>query len=109
MTFPAVFDHDLLRRRRVSVVVAALIALLALVETVNAIVAPALAPSEKDWVEAAAKVRAGFRPGDLIVAAPAWADPLMRAQLGDSVPVPVAAARADFAKLIESLRAPTEK
>jgi hypothetical protein len=90
VTFPAVFDHDLLRRRRVSVVVAALIVLLALVETVNAIVAPALAPSEKDWVSAAAKVRAGFRPGDLIVAAPAWADPLMRAQLGDSVPVPVA-------------------
>ena len=64
--------------------------LLALVETVNAIVAPSRAPSEKDWVAAAAKVRKGFRPGDLIVASPAWADPLMRAQLGDFVPVEVA-------------------
>ena len=73
-----------------SVVAAALILLLALVETVNAVVAPSRAPSEKDWVAAAAKVRAGFRLGDLIVAAPAWADPLMRAQLGDLVPVEVA-------------------
>ena len=64
--------------------------MLALVETVNAIVAPSRAPSERDWVAAAAKVRAGFRPGDLIVAAPAWADPLMRLQLGDFVPVSVA-------------------
>lgn len=68
----------------------ALIAALALAETVNAVVAPALAPTDKDWTAAAAKVRAGFRAGDLIVAAPAWADPLMRQQLGDLVPVPVA-------------------
>ena len=73
-----------------SLVVAALIVLLALVEGVNAIVAPARAPSERDWVAAAAEVRKGFRPGDLIVASPAWADPLMRVQLGDLVPVSVA-------------------
>lgn len=90
MVSPVSFNYDLLRRRRLPVVVAALILLLALVETVNAVVAPMRAPSEKDWVAAAAKVRAGFRPGDLIVAAPAWADPLMRAQLGDLVPVEVA-------------------
>jgi hypothetical protein len=89
--FPAaLIDHDLFRRRRISVVVAVLVASLALVETVNAIVAPHRAPSEKDWSAAAAKVRAGFRPGDLIVAAPAWADPVMRLQLGDLVPLPVA-------------------
>jgi len=70
--------------------VASAIVLLALVETVNALVAPSRAPSEKDWLAAAAKVRAGFLPGDLIVAAPAWADPLMRQQLGDLVPLPVA-------------------
>jgi hypothetical protein len=64
--------------------------LLALVETVNAFVAPFQAPTGKDWAGAAAKVRAGFHPGDLIVAAPAWADPLMRQQLGDLVPMPVA-------------------
>lgn len=66
------------------------IVVLALVETVNALVAPSLAPTEKDWSAAAAKVRTGFQPGDLIVAAPAWSDPLMRQQLGDLVPMPVA-------------------
>jgi len=64
--------------------------MLALVETVNAFVAPSWAPSKKDWAAAAAEVRAGFRPGDLIIASPAWADPLMRQELGDLVPMPVA-------------------
>jgi hypothetical protein len=86
----AFLDRDLLRRRWLSVVVAVAIVLLALVETVNALVAPSRAPAEKDWAAAAAKVRAGFRHGDLIVAAPAWADPLMRSHLGDLVPLPVA-------------------
>jgi hypothetical protein len=86
----AFLDRDLLRRRRASVVVAAAILMLAMVETVNAFVAPFRAPTDKDWRSAAAKVRAGFQPGDLIVAAPAWADPLMRQQLGDLVPVAVA-------------------
>lgn len=66
------------------------VVLLALVEAVNAFVAPSRAPTDKDWAAAAAKVRAGFGPGDLIVAAPAWADPLMRLHLGDLVPMPVA-------------------
>ncbi len=70
--------------------VAAAIVALALVETVNSLVAPFRAPTEKDWASAAARVRAGFRAGDLIVAAPAWADPLMRLQLGDLVPMSVA-------------------
>jgi hypothetical protein len=89
--FPAVLiDRDFLRRRRISVVAAAVVVLLALVETVNAVVAPYRAPTDKDWVATAAEVRAGFRPGDLIVAAPAWADAVMRLQLGDLVPLPVA-------------------
>lgn len=70
--------------------VTAVVVLLALAEAVNAFVAPALAPSDRDWKAAEAKVRAGFQPGDLIVAAPAWADPLMRLQLGDLVPMPIA-------------------
>jgi hypothetical protein len=90
VAFPVSIDRDLLRRRRFSVVVAAAIVLLALVETVNAVVAPFQAPTDKDWGGAAAKVRAGFRPGDLIVASPAWADPVMRQQLGDLVPIAVA-------------------
>ena len=47
-----------------------------------ALVAPSRAPTDADWAAAAAAVRAGFRPGDLIVAAPAWADPILRVQLG---------------------------
>ena len=90
VVIPVFLDRALLRRRRFSVVVAAVILLLALVETVNAFVAPSRAPTDRDWAAAAAKVRAGFLPGDLIVAAPAWSDPLMRQQLGDLVPMPVA-------------------
>ena len=35
--------------------------------------------------------RREFRPGDLIVAAPAWADPLMRMHAGDLLPISIAA------------------
>jgi hypothetical protein len=66
------------------------VAVLALVETGSALIAPSLAPTEADWAAAAREVRAGFQPGDLIVAAPAWADPIMRVHLGDLVPLPVA-------------------
>ena len=64
--------------------------LLALVESVNAVVAPLRTPSDKDWAAAATLVRMEFKPGDLIVAAPLWADPVMRQKLGDLVPLPVA-------------------
>jgi len=70
--------------------VTALVAILALVEVVNALVAPSCAAGDKDWRAAAAEVRGGFRPGDLVVAAPAWADQLMRLELGDLVPMSVA-------------------
>jgi hypothetical protein len=67
------------------------VASLAVVETTVALVAPALAPTDADWAAAASTVRAGFRPGDLIVAAPAWADPILRVHLGDLIPPEVAA------------------
>jgi hypothetical protein len=82
---------------------AVVIALLAVVETTVALVAPSRAPTDADWTAAAAAVRAGFRPGDLIVAAPAWADPILRVQLGDLIP-PELAARMDddrFARVWE--------
>jgi hypothetical protein len=66
------------------------VVLLALVETAAALVAPHLAPTDADWRAAAREVRAGFRPGDLIVAAPAWADPILRVHLGDLIPTEVA-------------------
>jgi hypothetical protein len=75
----------------VGLVVAAAIGVLALVETTVALVAPSRAPKDEDWEAAAHEIRAAFAPGDLIVAAPAWADPIMRLHLGDLVPLPVAA------------------
>ena len=68
----------------------AAVSLLALVETASAIVAPYRAPSDANWRAAAGAIRAGFRPGDLIVAAPAWADSILRLHLGDLIPVEVA-------------------
>ncbi len=97
MAIANLIDFDFLRQRSLAAVVSALVVLLALAEAVNAFVAPSLAPTESDWRAAATAVRAGYRPGDLIVAAPAWADPLMRLQLGDLVPVSIAA-RMDAAR-----------
>lgn len=68
----------------------AVVSLLAVVETATALVAPSRAPKDEDWRAAAADIRAGFRAGDLIVAAPAWADPILRVHLGDLIPVEVA-------------------
>jgi hypothetical protein len=91
------FDRDGLRRHRVSAAVVAGVVLLAAVEAASAVIAPFRAPRDEDWRAAAAAVRAGFRPGDLVVAAPAWADQVMRLHLGDLVPVKVAA-RLDAAR-----------
>jgi hypothetical protein len=76
--------------RRARLLGAVAVVLLALVETAVALVAPHLAPTDADWRAAAGEVRAGFRPGDLIVAAPAWADPILRVHLGDLIPAEVA-------------------
>jgi hypothetical protein len=73
------------------------IVVLALVETLVAVIAPLRAPRDKDWRAAERQVRAGFRPGDLIVAAPAWADPVMRLHLGDLIPL-ATAGRMDAAR-----------
>jgi hypothetical protein len=69
---------------------AAAIATLALIETAVAVIAPLRAPGTGDWEAAAQLVRAQFQKGDLIVAAPAWADPVMRMHLGDLIPLAVA-------------------
>ena len=90
-------------RRHLMLGAAVAVSLLAVVETTAALVAPFRAPTDADWAAAAAAVRAGFRPGDLIVAAPAWADPILRVQLGDLIP-PELAARMDddrFARVWE--------
>lgn len=84
-------------RRGLALGGAAGVALLAVLETLVALTAPARAPTEADWDTAAAAVRHEFRPGDLIVAAPAWADPILRVHLGDLIP-PEMAARMDDAR-----------
>jgi hypothetical protein len=54
-------------------------------------------PGDAAWHAAAERVRAGYRPGDLIVFAPAWVDPVGRMQLGDLISLD-AAARMDAAR-----------
>ena len=65
-----------------------------LYETTTSLLASHRAPTDGDWASAAAEVRAGFKPGDLIVFAPGWTDPVGRLWLGDLIP-PEMAARPD--------------
>lgn len=77
--------------RTLAVVAAALLALLAVVETGASLTASHRVASTADWQAAAAEVRAGLQPGDLIVFAPQWADQVGRSFLGDVIPVEMAA------------------
>lgn len=47
-------------------------------------------PDDRAWAAAAAAVRAQHRPGDLIVFAPGWVDPVGRLHLGDLIPLEMA-------------------
>jgi hypothetical protein len=77
-------------RRVVSAVAALLLLLLAAVEALTALISPLRTPSDTDWAAAAGWVKANHRAGDLLVAAPAWADQVMRLHLGDLLPVKMA-------------------
>jgi hypothetical protein len=83
------------RRAWVAAVPGGLLVLLAIWEIVVAL--RTTAPGDDAWAAAAAVVRARHRPGDLIVFAPAWADPIGRLHLGDLIPVDMAA-RMDAAR-----------
>jgi hypothetical protein len=54
-------------------------------------------PAPNDWRAAASFVRSHVEPRDLIVAAPAWADPLLREVLGDQIDLAMAG-RSDSAR-----------
>ena len=54
-------------------------------------------PEDPAWARVAQVVRAGYQPGDLIVFAPDWVDPVGRMHLGDLIPIEVAA-RMDAAR-----------
>ncbi len=47
-------------------------------------------PDDDAWQRAAQAVRAGHHPGDLIVFAPGWVDPVGRLHLGDLIPLEMA-------------------
>ena len=54
-------------------------------------------PDDAAWARAAEVVRAGHQPGDLILFAPRWVDPVGRMHLGDLMPIAMAA-RMDAAR-----------
>lgn len=56
---------------------------LAVVELVAHGVVRSRVVTDEDWAQAASRVRREYRPGDLVVVAPDWADPLLRRHLGD--------------------------
>jgi hypothetical protein len=58
--------------------------------------ARAAVPARSDWERAAQRVRSELAPKDLIVSAPGWTDPLLRAVLGDRIG-PAMAGRSDLA------------
>ena len=67
------------------------IAALALFELVAHPLIRAAVPSDESWDRASAFVRERFEPGDRIVAAPHWADPIVRNHLGDLMSLRAAA------------------
>jgi hypothetical protein len=79
---------------RSGLVLVVLLAALAIWESAFALFEPRGEATEADWQSAEKTVRASFQPGDLIVFAPAWADPIGRQHLGDLMPLEMVA-RAD--------------
>ncbi len=83
--------------RPVAAIPAVLLVVVALWEITATRCGATSVPGDDAWAEAATQVRAGFRPGDLIVFAPDWVDPVGRMHLGDLIPIDVAA-RMDAAR-----------
>lgn len=70
---------------------------IAVVEVIGHFVVQARVVTDEDWHRAAVRVREQWQPGDLIVAAPEWTDPLVRRELGDQIRV-ADAGRSDQAR-----------
>lgn len=81
---------------RARAIPAAALVLVAIWELV-AVVRAGDVPDDDAWARAAAIVRAEHRPGDLVVFAPGWVDPVGRLHLGDLIPIDMAA-RMDAAR-----------
>lgn len=89
-------DRSALQAARIAAP-ALILAFVALWEMVMVTRARLRPPSEQDWQALSSALRAAHRPGDLIVFAPAWIDPLGRQYLGDLIPIEMAA-RPDAAR-----------
>jgi len=76
---------------------ALLIVAVALWETGAASRAGAKVPDDAAWADAARAIRERHQPGNLIVVAPTWLDPVLRLHLGDLIPIDMAA-RMDAAR-----------
>jgi hypothetical protein len=81
----------------IAVVPALLLAVLSLWEVCATPRNASSVPGDHTWDRAEKVVRDGYRPGDLIVFAPDWVDPVGRLHLGDLIPVEMAA-RMDAAR-----------
>jgi hypothetical protein len=86
-----------LRARVLPAIPAVLLVLVSLWETVAARRDATAVPGDAAWAQAAQVVRVAHQPGDLIVFAPRWVDPVGRLHLGDLIPVEIAA-RMDAAR-----------
>ncbi|NOY90466.1 MAG: hypothetical protein GXP55_04590 [Deltaproteobacteria bacterium] len=67
-----------------------LVVLVALVELVGHFTIQSRVPTDADWATAGQFVRTNLEPRDTIVAAPGWADPLLRRELGDVISLDMA-------------------
>lgn len=85
------------RRSPIAVVPALLLVAISLWEACAVRCDATSTPGDAAWHAAAERVRAEYRPGDLIVFAPDWIDPVGRLHLGDLIPLEVAA-RMDAAR-----------
>jgi hypothetical protein len=86
-----------LRARILAAIPAVLLVLVSLWEAVAARHDATSVPDDAAWTHAAQVVRSQHQPGDLIVFAPSWVDPVGRMHLGDLIPVEMAA-RMDAAR-----------
>jgi hypothetical protein len=77
-------------RKPLAAVPALLLVLVSLWEAVAARRDATSVPDDAAWDAASAIVRASYRPGDLIVFAPDWVDPVGRLHLGDLIPLDMA-------------------
>jgi hypothetical protein len=90
MATPAPAATEGPRRPWITAVPAVLLVVVALWEIVATRCQATNVVSDAEWEDAARIVRAGYKPGDLIVVAPKWADPVGRLHLGDLIPLEMA-------------------